>query len=125
VQGAWGGTGHPDAQGDIDVKRMGKITGLLATVTLAGGLTLGATGTARADVVPPTTTWAEVYDPYTSAPACLDDPGGATSGNTPLELWHCHGYDSQGTPQRWYSGLVQATSPGVALYRITTADTTA
>ena len=86
------------------MKRMGKITGLLATVTLAGGLTLGATGTARADVVPPTTTWAEIYDPYTSAPACLDDPGGSTAVNTPLELWHCHGYDSQGAPQRWYFG---------------------
>jgi Ricin-type beta-trefoil lectin domain len=84
------------------VKRMGKITGLLAAVTIAGGLAIGTAGTARADVVPPTTTWAEIYDPYTSAPACLDDPGGSTAINTPLELWHCHGYDSQGAPQRWY-----------------------
>jgi hypothetical protein len=102
------------------MKRMSKIAGMLAAVALAGGLTIGGTGTARADVVPPAGTWAEVFDPYTSAPACLDDPGGSRSGNTPIELWHCHGYDSQGTPQRWYFGLVQATRPGVALYQIGT-----
>ncbi len=35
------------------MKRMGKTAGVLAAVALAGGLTIGSTGTARADVVPP------------------------------------------------------------------------
>lgn len=85
------------------MKRMGRIAGMLAAVTLAGGLTVGVTGTARADVVP-SGPWSEIFDPYTSAPGCLDDPGGSTAVNTPLELWHCHGYDSMGTPQRWGFG---------------------
>lgn len=84
------------------MKRMGKIAGALAAVTLASGFSYGMTGIARADVVPPSNTWSEIFDPYTSATACLDDPGGSTAYSTPLELWHCHGYDSMGTPQRWY-----------------------
>jgi len=68
---------------------MGKIAGLLAAVTLAGGLTIGATGTARADVVPADHDMVGDLDPYTSAPACLDDPGGSNAVGTPLELWHC------------------------------------
>jgi hypothetical protein len=49
---------------------------MLAAVTLAGGLTIGVTGTASADVVPPSNTWAEVFDPYTSAPHAWTTPAG-------------------------------------------------
>jgi Ricin-type beta-trefoil lectin domain len=101
------------------MKRMGKIAALLAAVTLGGGLAVGATGTARADTPAPGA-WYEIYNPYTTAPACLDDPGGSTSVGTPIELWHCHGYDSQGTPQRWYFALIQTYGDGEALYRIRT-----
>jgi hypothetical protein len=103
------------------MKRMGKIAGMLAAVTLASGAVIGVAGTAYADVVPPSNTWAEVFDPYTSAPACLDDPGGSTAVNTPLELWHCHGYDSMGTPQRWYFHRIPYFGPN--RYLITTQAT--
>jgi hypothetical protein len=94
------------------MKRIGKTAGLLAAVALAAGLTVGAAEPAHADVTPPASTWVELHDPYTSAPACLDDPGGNSSPGTPLELWHCHGYDSQGTPQRWTFGLQGLINPG-------------
>jgi Ricin-type beta-trefoil lectin domain len=105
-------------QGDRGMKRMGKIAGMLAAVTLVSGSVIGVTGTAYADVVPPSNTWAEIFDPYTSAPACLDDPGGSTAVNTPLELWHCHGYDSMGTPQRWT--FLRTSFFGPNTYLITT-----
>jgi hypothetical protein len=80
---------------------MGKVAGALAALALAVGLTIGMTGTARADVVPPTTGWVELVAAYLNQQACLDDPGGSNAVGDQLELWHCHGYDSRGSAQRW------------------------
>jgi hypothetical protein len=60
-------------------------------------------GTARADVIPPSDTWAEIFNPYLNAQGntlCVDNPGGSRDPQK-LQLWRCHGYDSQGSPQRW------------------------
>jgi hypothetical protein len=100
------------------MKRMGKIAGMLIAMTLASGSVIGVTQTAHADVVPPSAAWSEIYDPYTSAPGCLDVPGGTTAVNTPMELWHCHGYDSMGTPQRW--SFLKTSFFGPNAYIITT-----
>ena len=40
-----------------------KLAGTLAAVALAAGLTMAGTGTARADVIPPANTWAEIFAP--------------------------------------------------------------
>jgi hypothetical protein len=61
------------------------------------------TGAAHADPIVPTT-WAEIYDPYLNAAGntlCVDDPSGSTAQFQKLQLWRCHGYASNGSPQRW------------------------
>jgi hypothetical protein len=85
-------------------RRAIRLAGTLAATGLALGLTLGATGTARADVTPPTYGWSEIFNPYLTAQhitLCLDDPEGSRAANTLLQLYHCHGYASNGAPQRW------------------------
>lgn len=44
-------------------RRFKKLAGTLAAVALAAGLTMAGTGTARAAVVPPANTWAEIFAP--------------------------------------------------------------
>jgi Ricin-type beta-trefoil lectin domain len=81
-----------------------RLAGVLATVALAAGMTLAGTGTARADIIPPVAQWAEIYSPYLNGQGfsvCLDDPSGSTASGTVLQLFHCHGYASNGAPQRW------------------------
>jgi hypothetical protein len=97
------------------MKRAGKLAGVLAAVVLAGGFTVASAGTARADVVPPNNTWSEIVAGYLDQQACLDDPGGADQAGDQLELWHCHGYDSRGSAQRWTFSL---TPYGPALYAL-------
>jgi hypothetical protein len=85
------------------MRRIIKMAGAFATIALAAGMTLAGTGVARADVTPPSG-WSEIYSPYLNAqgfPLCIDDTNGSTSSGNPLQLYHCHGYDSNGTPQRW------------------------
>jgi hypothetical protein len=80
-----------------------KLAGALAAIGLAAGLALAGTGTARADVIPPSGSWAEIFSPYLHAQnitLCADDPDGSTSV-TKIRLWRCHGYASNGGPQRW------------------------
>ena len=81
-----------------------KLAGALATLPLAAGLALAGTGTARADVLPPAGTWAEIFNPNIHAHGitlCADDPNGSTAQFQALQLWRCHGYASNGIPQRW------------------------
>src|SRR5581483_3097295 len=81
-----------------------RLAGVLATVALAAGMTLAGTGTARADIIPPVAQWAEIYSPYLNGQGfsvCFDDPSGSTASGTVLQLFHCHGYASNGAPQRW------------------------
>jgi hypothetical protein len=84
-------------------RRTKRLAGALAGLGLGLGLTLGATGTARADV-DPGTGWNEIYSPYLTAQGitlCADDTNGSTALNNPAQLYHCHGYASNGAPQRW------------------------
>jgi hypothetical protein len=80
-----------------------KLAGALAAVALAAGLTIAGTGTARADVVP-SSSWNEIIAPEINSNGnimCADDPGWSVAEYQPLQLWHCHGYASNGQPQRW------------------------
>jgi len=93
--------------------RFKKPAGTLAAVALAAGLTMTGTGTARADVVPPPSTWAEIFAPEINASGitlCADNFGSNAQFQN-LQLWRCHGYASNGTPQRWefeFANLVLA-----------------
>jgi hypothetical protein len=76
----------------------------IAAAGLAVGLGLAGTGTARATDFPPVGGWAEVFNPYLGTQGnflCFDDPSGSTSDFTQVQLYHCHGYASNGAPQRW------------------------
>jgi hypothetical protein len=47
----------------------------------------------------------EIVAPFDNAhgnPLCADVPGGAKSTGLALQLFHCHGYGSDGGPQRWH-----------------------
>jgi Ricin-type beta-trefoil lectin domain len=98
------------------VKRSGKIFGVLAALALAGGLAMAMPGTARADVVP-APTWNEIVPAYVDSPACLDDPSGSATP-TNVQLYHCHGYASNGGPQRWLFSFWGTLSPGNTVYII-------
>ena len=98
-----------------------KLAGTLAAVALAAGLTMAGTGTARAAVVPPANTWAEIFAPEINANGitlCADNFG-STAQFQNLQLWRCHGYASNGTPQRWqFSYLGQYLGGSIPMYRI-------
>ena len=87
------------------MRRSRKLAGVLAAIGLAAGLTMAGTGTARADVIPPSPgDWAEIFDPYINTHGfslCVDNPGGS-SDIQKIQLYHCHGYASNGGPQRWF-----------------------
>lgn len=81
-----------------------KLAAALAAVGLAAGLSLAGTGTARATDFPTPGVWSEVFNPYLNAQGntlCFDDPSGSTSDLTKVQLYRCHGYASNGAPQRW------------------------
>ena len=81
-----------------------KLAAALAAVGLAAGLSLAGTGTARATDFPTPGQWAEIFNPYLHAQGntlCFDDPSGSTSLGTQVQLYRCHGYASNGAPQRW------------------------
>jgi len=85
------------------MRRMTRLGSVLAAAGLAAGLTMAGTGTAGADVVPPATTWAEIFAPEINSNGitlCADNFGSNTQFQN-LQLWRCHGYASNGTPQRW------------------------
>jgi hypothetical protein len=112
------GTLSPDIRKERGMKRVGKIAGMLAATGLAGAFTIGWTGTARADVTPQPP-WSEIVNPYTNQLACLDDPSGSATGNTPVQMYHCHGYAENGAPQRWYFNIWGTIAPGDLLTMIT------
>jgi hypothetical protein len=65
-------------------------------------------------------TWAEIFNPNlhaTGITLCADDPNGSTAQFQALQLWRCHGYASNGIPQRWTFFYVGSNSLGPA-YRI-------
>jgi hypothetical protein len=71
----------------------------------------------RADVVP-AGTWNEIVPAFTDQTACLDDPNGSATAGTHVQLYHCHGYASDGGPQRWSFSLFGNIAPGATAYRI-------
>jgi hypothetical protein len=101
--------------------RFKKLAGTLAAVALAAGFTMAGTGTARADAVPPVGTWAEIFAPEINANGntmCADNFGSSAQFHN-LQLWHCHGYASNGTPQRWVFTFVgNYLGIGAPMYRI-------
>lgn len=93
---------------------------LLSAVALAVGLTAGMAGAAQASVTPDPT-WNEIWAPYLTAQSntlCLDAPGGSTSPGLKLQLFHCHGYASDGAPQRWKFEYLGTLTDGYPLYDI-------
>jgi hypothetical protein len=86
------------------MRRITRLAGVLAAIAVAAGMTLAGTGVARADVIPPSSGWAEIYSPYLNTQGfslCFDDTNGSTSSGNQVQLYHCHGYASNGAPQRW------------------------
>ena len=106
------------------MRRMTRIGGVLAAAGLAAGLTMAGTGTAGADVTPPAGpgTWAEIFAPEINSnhiTLCVDDPNGSTAQFQSLQLWSCHGYASNGTPQRWqFSYAGQWLGGPLPMYKI-------
>jgi hypothetical protein len=80
----------------------------LAALLFAGGLAVGVgvdmTATAHAsDHTRPGEAWHEISLPFGGGSAmCADVPGGSTAAGAPLRLTGCHGYASDGAPQRWH-----------------------
>jgi len=103
--------------------RFRKLAVALATAALAAGLTMAGTGTAHAAASPPAGpgTWAEIFAPEINSNGitlCADNFGSTAQGHN-LQLWRCHGYASNGTPQRWqFSYLGQYLGGSIPEYRI-------
>lgn len=77
---------------------------VLATLVMTAGFVGGLAQVAHADnTVPPPDAWVEIYPPFFNpgAPKCLDNTGGSNSVNNAQQVFHCHGYASNGAPQRW------------------------
>ncbi len=102
--------------------RLRKLAALLVGGALAAGLSVGLGGTALAsDPTIPAPTWNEITVPFDNQhgnPLCVDVPGGSTSAGVPLQLYHCHGYDSQGGAQRWHFIPSFTTDSGDVAYLI-------
>lgn len=81
-----------------------KVIGSFAACAMASSLLFGMAGAAQAFTNPDVNTWYEIYPPLfnTSAHKCLDVPSGSNTIGLHVQLYHCHGYDSSGSPQRWY-----------------------
>jgi len=100
-----------------------RIALLLSAGTLAVGLSAAAAGTANATVIPDPN-WNELVSSWANAgnTMCVDDPSHSTTFNTRLQLFHCHGYASNGAPQRWFFNPT-FTEDGTAAYIIYLANT--
>jgi hypothetical protein len=88
------------------VMRMRWLAALIFAVGLAAGFGAGMTGTAHAsDPTRPGNPWNEIFLPFGHGQGntmCVDVPGGTTAPGARLQLYHCHGYASDGAPQRWH-----------------------
>jgi hypothetical protein len=97
--------------------RVHKMAGLLSAVVLAIGLSITVLPeSAQAAVTPTPGAWYEIYAPLFfngSYNECVDVPGATTSFSN-LQIFHCHGYASNGANQRW----VFVYDPNHAAYEI-------
>jgi hypothetical protein len=81
-----------------------RLVHLIAPFVLIAILIGGFGEAAHADnTIPPSTQWAEIFPPFfnLNAPKCLDNVNGSNSVDNPQQVFHCHGYASNGAPQRW------------------------
>ncbi len=95
------------------------------TAAQAAGTGSGPAGVSPAVIpVPAPGTWSEIFPPLISpsTPKCLDEPGGSSSWGLQLQIYHCHGYASNGGPQRWLWQLDAGTGGG-NVYRLKNANT--
>jgi hypothetical protein len=86
------------------MRAISKAGRLLSVCALLVGLIVATPATAHADVIPPSGQWVELFLPYEPQPGyslCLDVPGGSTRQGLRLQVFRCHGYASDGGPQRW------------------------
>jgi hypothetical protein len=77
---------------------------LAFALAVAVGLVMVPAGAAQADPIPTDpTVWKEMYLPYVIAPSpvCADVINGSTSEGAGLQVFHCHGYASNGGAQRF------------------------
>jgi hypothetical protein len=76
---------------------------LVSGIALAMGLSMSMTVAAQASVTPDPNVFYEIYPPYISPAAhkCLDVPSASRSEEVPLQIFHCHGYASNGANQLW------------------------
>jgi hypothetical protein len=80
-----------------------RIASLVSLGALTAGLGVTMSGAAQASVIP-ASTWNEIFSPFdnrNSNTMCVDVPNGQPFWGVGLQLWHCHGYASNGGPQRW------------------------
>ncbi|HET7012699.1 MAG TPA: ricin-type beta-trefoil lectin domain protein [Streptosporangiaceae bacterium] len=85
-------------------KKIFKLASLLAAGGLAAGLTLNLAGPAGASVNPAPGTFYELYLPDLANPSynvCLDVPNASPASGVGMQIYHCHGYASNGGGQRW------------------------
>jgi hypothetical protein len=80
---------------------MSKVARVLAGFAVLVGLVVGTPLPAQASVTPPSGTWVELFAPYEDPTLCLDVPSGSSTAGLRLQMYHCHGYASNGGPQRW------------------------
>jgi hypothetical protein len=69
--------------------------------------------------VVPASTWNEIFAPEINSNGntmCADDPGWSVTPYQSLQLWHCHGYASDGQPQRWR--ILYAGHNDTSMYQI-------
>lgn len=102
------------------MRKIRRTAGLVFAGALAVGATAGLGGTANAatsqatqhstvspDITTPSPVWNEIAAFLgITPPLCVDVTNGSMSANTSLQLYHCHGTDSGGGPQRWHFGAV-------------------
>ena len=76
---------------------------LVSGIALAIGLSMSMTGAAQASIAPEPDVWYEIFPPYISPAShkCLDVPSASRSNNARIQIFHCHGYASNGANQRW------------------------
>ncbi|WP_433200480.1 RICIN domain-containing protein [Dactylosporangium sp. CS-047395] len=102
----------------------GLMAALLGSVAVAGPAVAAGPAAAPAFTVavPPSGVFSEIFPPFISArsPICLDEPGGSAKLYLQMQLYHCHGYASNGGPQRWFWQPQPALGSNV--YRILSAD---
>ena len=58
------------------------------------------------------------FDNAQGNPMCVDVPNGSTAAGVPLQFFHCHGYASNGSPQRWHFIPSFTTDSGDVAYLI-------